>query len=748
MTYDGYGRLASRHIPEQNPGAVTSYTYNDDDTVLSLTDARGATATHSYSNRHLLIGITYSAPGGITPTSNATFAYDAAGNRTSMTDGFGSKSYQYDQLSRLISETRVFTGVGTFLLSYDYNLVNQLKKITDASNTTINYSYDPAGQLIGVTGSDTLIEGVSTYASGLQYRAWGGLKQISVGTLSSSFSYNSRLQTTNFSISGVVNETYEYYSDGRLSFVHNTTDSNFDRALFYDHLGRLTASGAGGEARNDYGPIPFFETFRYNAFNDITQRETETWGGGYYFDSGSYSNHRRTGWDYDASGRVTTIDTRTYTYDAAGRNITLAGQRWTGSGYVPTTTESGFDGDGNRVRESSGSGGSMTVTYYLASSVLGGAVIAELNSSGQKQLGYVYTPAATLLATQVVGQNYVKFKQTSPLGTTERVGFTTGSNSRLEFDPVGATIRTNPQVIPDHSGGSGDIPSGGSGSLDGRFSSMANPLSGCTLDGVFMPCSLAQRGEGESSYAVYVDPFVSVMYRGRRKKPVWVEVDTSTAVRTGPNELTIYAGPGGHFEWVDDPDEVLEVYVNPQNTVTVPIGNLSGNLQKLLKQRTESGTCEQYTTKLLGQAAKMFAGKYPHIRTIMDGYERITGPKGGGYILKQGPFDTVDGDLFANSARPGTVLLVPNRQYGSAISPQRVAEFQADYAWTALHETFHLARQGGYSDEEMAAAAYALAGLTLPTTTRTGLDRAYFYSNMFDAQLMKHCPKLQVDRRQ
>ena len=595
MGYDGYGRLGSRHIPEQSTGTATVYAYNDDDTILSITDARGASATHSYNNRHLLTGVAYSAPAGITPTASATFAYDAAGNRTSMSDGLGTKTYNYDQLSRLMSETRVFTGVGTFTVSYDYNLANQLTKITDAANTTVNYSYDLAGQLTGVTGSDTLVAGVSTYASGFQYRAWGGLKQVSVSTLNSSFSYNSRLQTTNFSISGVVNENYDYYSDGRLSFVHNATDSNFDRALSYDHLGRLTLSGAGGEARNDAGPIPFSETVSYNAFNDITQRETETWGGGYYFDSGSYSNHRRTGSGYDASGRIATIDSRSYSYDAAGRNITMTGQRWTPNGYLPTTTESGFDGDGNRVRENSGSTGSMVLTYYLQSSVLGGAVIEELNSSGQKQIGYVYTPSGTQLATQVVGQNYVQFKQASPLGSTQRGVSTAGGNSRIEFDPVGAIVRTNPNSPADHSGGSGDIPTGGSGSLDGRFSSMANPLSGCSLDGVFMPCSLARRGEGESSYVDYVDPFASVMYRGRRKKPVWVEVDTSTAAVTGYNELTIYAGPGGQFEWVDDPDEVLEVYINQRKSVSETrltanqIDVLRSDVQQLLEGRKDCG---------------------------------------------------------------------------------------------------------------------------------------------------------------
>ena len=81
------------------------------------------------------------------------------------------------------------------------------------------------------------------------------------------------------------------------------------------------------------------------------------------------------------------------------------------------------------------------------------------------------------------------------------------------------------------------------------------------------------------------------------------------------------------------------------------------------------------------------------------------------------------------------------------MSAQRIAEFQADYAWTALHETFHLGKQAGYRDEELAAAAYALAGMILPKTSLTGVARAYFYSDKFDDELMKHCPKLELNTR-
>src|SRR5207302_2988893 len=152
---------------------------------------------------------------------NGSFAYDAAGNRTSMNDGLGSQSYVYDSLSRMTSETRSFNGVGTFTLSYDYNLAGELKKITDPTNMTINYGYDSSGRLSSVTGSDNLYAGVGTYASGFSYRASGGIKGLTYGNnFTLSANYDSRLRPSHFQVTAaggqadVIKNDYSYYADG------------------------------------------------------------------------------------------------------------------------------------------------------------------------------------------------------------------------------------------------------------------------------------------------------------------------------------------------------------------------------------------------------------------------------------------------------------------------------------------------------------------------------------------------------
>jgi YD repeat-containing protein len=94
MTYDGYGRLKTKHVPEQNT-ADTVWTDNADDTIQKITDGRGASTINTYNSRHLITEISYTVPPSsqilVPPT--ITFTYDGAGNRTSMDDGVGSIDY-------------------------------------------------------------------------------------------------------------------------------------------------------------------------------------------------------------------------------------------------------------------------------------------------------------------------------------------------------------------------------------------------------------------------------------------------------------------------------------------------------------------------------------------------------------------------------------------------------------------------------------------------------------------------------
>jgi YD repeat-containing protein len=396
FVYDGHGRLQTRTTPEQG---ATSYSYFGNDTIQTITDARGATTSFNYNSRNLVTSINFGVSGNVAATPNISFAYDAAGNRTSMTDGLGSVSYAYDQLSRMTSETRTFTNLpGSFALSYVYNLAGELTSITNQSGAQVGYTYDQTGRPFSVSGSG--YAGGSNYVTGLSYRAFG-LKQMSYANgRTLSVQYDNRMRPTQWSIPGVLRMQYSYTWElsGRLEFARNLDDESLDRWFAYDHVGRLIASRSGNEARLAIGeqvPLlyngPYSHGYHYDQWGNITQREG--WGGPHPQWSQTYTNNKIDGKGYDQAGNLTDAGNGwTFTYDATGQQATSA------IGNVVNV----YDGD--RLRGKKTEYG--VTTYYVRSSVLGGQVVAELDHTGSWMRGYVYL-GGELLAVQQGGVNWV-----------------------------------------------------------------------------------------------------------------------------------------------------------------------------------------------------------------------------------------------------------------------------------------------------------------------------------------------------
>ncbi|MDQ1638475.1 MAG: hypothetical protein QOF62_1814 [Pyrinomonadaceae bacterium] len=420
MTFDGYGRLKNQHAPEQqvdpyNSASTdhTTWDYNLDDTIQKITDARGVITNFGYNNnRGLVTSLTYDssnvpASANVAPAGAANFTYDAAGNRTSMTDGLGSTSYAYDQLSRLASETRALS-VGTFTLSYNYNLANELTSVTDPWNATVSYGLDTAGRLNNITGTGYP---VSQFASNMQYRAWGTLKSETYGNgFTEAAGYNSRLQLTGFEVRDgagqlKMSRTHQYYADGNLKFSQNPLDERFDRAYSYDHIRRGNEAYSGSEARdfvngtNSGTPTgPYRQSYQYSSFNQVAQQTNRLWSENETVGN-TFLNNRRQYWGYDAAGAVVYDDETGYMRDAAGRTVQADSETSHGT-YT-------FDGDGQALKTvlttPSSHGGTRTTTvYYLYSSVLGLAV-AELNNTGLKTKRYVYAGAQKIAEESYAG---------------------------------------------------------------------------------------------------------------------------------------------------------------------------------------------------------------------------------------------------------------------------------------------------------------------------------------------------------
>jgi RHS repeat-associated protein len=447
--YDGFGRLWHRTTPEQG---LTTYSYNADDTVNTVTDARGVITTFLYNARDMVTNINYGIPLNVTPpvaaTNNVTYDYDAAGNRTGMTEHDqqnslkGSTTYQYDQLSRLTSETRYFADVNrSHTLSYEYNRASQLMKVYDSFSGYFAYGRDQVGRINSVQGGGGF--NPASYVSNVQYRAFDAVKQVNYGDQRQlSQLYDNRLRLTRWYIAGVNGYDYSYnnYNENtnRVTLAINiATDSKLDHSYNYDHVGRLVESHTSSEAREaaGVGPHtgvydgPYSQVYGYDGRGNMTSRGG--WGGEFPVDSASFDNHnQRVGMQYDLAGNIYNDGSQTYTYDATGQQATASGNG----------LQMFYDGDGLRVKKVETVANVTSTTYYVRSSVLGGQVVADVDASGNRLRGYVYM-GGQLLAMQDQSNSRVLWVHEDPVTKGKRTTNSSGAVvNGVEMDPWGSEV--------------------------------------------------------------------------------------------------------------------------------------------------------------------------------------------------------------------------------------------------------------------------------------------------------------------
>jgi YD repeat-containing protein len=499
MTYDGFGRLKTEHRPEQDNGTATTYNYLSDGRIQNMIDARGAMTNYTYlSNTGLNAGVlsqvSYSVPSGsnISVTPSVNYTYNNLGMQVSMTDGVGNVGYVYNNLGQMTSENRQFNDSlpnspsGGFKLEYDYAMNGQLKSLKDPFGQQINYAFDKVGRLNNVSGTTAFV-GVTNYANTPSYTAFGALKSMNYGNgTQMSLTFNNRLQANHFELkqadqTPIMQKNYDYYADGKMRYLQDLQNPTFDRLNTFDQIGRPKEAKSGGEARgetvlpvNRTNDLPYRQSYEFNAFSNMTQRNNLHWGVDVSPENFlsfnlnyTYQNNRitNTGFQYDADGRnlqTALPDTNsTTTYDAKGQAITQADP------LNNTNLRHSFDGNGGEAKRISvngvGSGSQTTKTYFIKSSVSGGQTVTEYsqtittnNSTSTKTRYKSYVRAAgTVLAfqlkdlgsqpTQKVNfQHYdasgMSYKTTLPSGQAVGDSFRQHEGSPAEMDTLGGNV--------------------------------------------------------------------------------------------------------------------------------------------------------------------------------------------------------------------------------------------------------------------------------------------------------------------
>jgi len=404
FTYDSLSRLLSSSNPESNTAldangnavrVLTTYSYDLAGNLLQKTSPapnQTGTATQTisycYDPLNRMIGKAYSAQSCPLVTPVVTYTYDAGangiGHLTGLADQAGSGLYSYDSLGRLSNEIRTIAGISKSM-SYDYHLGGSLKALHYPSGASVTYAPDSAGRVSQVEDNGNSIN----YISGVTYEADGQMAGfVSGGAITSSFTYNMRLQPVNMSAS-TANQTvfsigYDFHlfnkDNGNVWTIANLRDNQRDQSFTYDALNRLVSARNAGTDCN-VGTVNsktayWGNSYVYDAWGNLIGKNI-TKCGAEHLPMTALANNQLSGYGYDAAGNMTTdpTDNMSAFYDPENRIARAS--------TIQGVFTYFYDGDGNRV-EKSGNGSGMLYWYMTP------GVVAESDLTGNLKSEYIF----------------------------------------------------------------------------------------------------------------------------------------------------------------------------------------------------------------------------------------------------------------------------------------------------------------------------------------------------------------------
>jgi RHS repeat-associated protein len=293
--YDNKGDLRSITYPN---GSQEQFSYDPLGNLTESINRRGRAIGYSYDSRGLLTRKDY-ADG-----SQTAFTYDARGNLLTATDSRGTIVMDYDSADRL---TKITYPGGRFL-EFTYDAGGRRTKSVDQDGFTVNYQYDAAGRLAGLTdGSDAVIVDYSYNNAGYLVR-----KDLGNGTFTT-YEYDRAgqlLELINHAPGGAVNSFFEYTYDAEGRRTSVTTEGGVT-TYGYDLIGQLTsvALPGGREIFYDYDA----------AGNRISVTDNGVVTNYTVNDLNQYVQVGTTFYTYDADGNLSSktdgANTTSYTFD-------------------------------------------------------------------------------------------------------------------------------------------------------------------------------------------------------------------------------------------------------------------------------------------------------------------------------------------------------------------------------------------------------------------------------------------------
>lgn len=337
LSYDARGHLLSSSQGVGADNRTTTFDYDENGYVNSYIDALSRTATFTND----LLGQIESGtlPGGITVQST----YDRNGNIISITPPTR-PAHQFSYTEKQLGKEYIPPAIelGEHRTTYDYNLDQQLVKVTRADGKVVDIGYNDLGQAVTTTtprgqilrtydpasgrvNSITIPEGNTvafTYEADLIADVeWTGLVAGTVGR-----TYNSDFRPASQSVNGTDTIILQYDGDNQIIQAGDLT------------LERDPATGfVTGSALGQTTTVRDYNTFGEQQSFSATHGGTSLYEAQYAFDAiGRITGKTETvlgtthayAYDYDAAGRLAEVRrdgsaTENYTYDDNGNRLTF-----------------------------------------------------------------------------------------------------------------------------------------------------------------------------------------------------------------------------------------------------------------------------------------------------------------------------------------------------------------------------------------------------------------------------------------
>ena len=357
--YDDIGRLEKKIVN----GEQTLYNYEDEegsdtDRIVSVTDKNG-TVHYSYDNDGRIISKT--------DTNQVTVGYEytLSGKVKKITTPYGSTSYQYDLLERLV---RVVDHNGNITV-YAYDSLGNRTSLTYANGIKMQYTYDVCSHLI----QEEIVDSNENIIKKYIYRRDKNGYPVSVEEVSS----DSTLKTE-----------YEYDAAGKLTKETMQNASGSIATVYtYDAVGNrlsklVTSAGdITGITEHDSSQVNALITYTYNANHQLIK---EVCGA------------NETVYTYDLNGNLVSVSNagsyEQYEYNSQNK----LSKYYSSDGNIYTYT---YDYEGNRTGKSDGTD---EIKYIVDSTGELSYVLAETNGNGV--LSKYYTRGTELISMEKAAQ--------------------------------------------------------------------------------------------------------------------------------------------------------------------------------------------------------------------------------------------------------------------------------------------------------------------------------------------------------